>query len=170
VTPSKRLTETGVTFHRAGGRGPLDASVHAAWCSQLENEPSIRDLRNHGGDIVDPLVASTLEAHATSQLRLQQVEAGLDPLLFDAAAARALGRVPASLHRAGRTTGGRSHDAMIAAHPRADDLPLCTCIPADLAYVDGLDLQPVPHPDRDFRTYGTRQVVGILKARAAPMS
>jgi predicted nucleic acid-binding protein len=37
---------------------------------------------------------------------------------------------------------------MIAAVALANDLPLFTCNPADFAYVDDLDLRPVPHPDR----------------------
>ncbi len=50
---------------------------------------------------VGPLVATTSSEQATRQLRLQQVEADFDPLPFDAAAARAFGRVAASLHLAG---------------------------------------------------------------------
>ena len=97
---------------------------------------------------VGPLVASNPGEQATRQLRLQQAEADFDPLPFDAAAARAFGRVAASLNRAGRKTGARSYDAMIAAVALANDLPLFTCNPADFAYVDDLDLRPVPHPDR----------------------
>jgi len=97
---------------------------------------------------VGPLVASDPEAQATRQLRLQQAEADFDPLPFDAAAARAFGRVAASLHRAGRKAGARSYDAMIAAVALANDLPLFTCNPADFAHIDGLDLRSVPHPDQ----------------------
>lgn len=97
---------------------------------------------------VGPLVASVPTEQATRQLRLQQAEADFDPLPFDAAAARAFGRVAASLHRAGRKTRARSYDAMIAAVALANDLPLFTCNPGDFAHIDGLDLRTVPHPDR----------------------
>ncbi len=97
---------------------------------------------------VGPLVASTPGEQATRQLRLQQAEADFDPLPFDAAAARAFGRVAASLHRAGRKTGARSYDAMIAAIAMSNELPLFTCNPGDFAHIDGLDLKPVPHPDQ----------------------
>lgn len=97
---------------------------------------------------VGPLVATVPAERATRQLRLQQAEADFDPLPFDAAAARAFGRVAASLHRAGRKTGARSYDAMIAAVALANDLPLFTCNPADFEHIDGLDLRSVPHPDQ----------------------
>jgi tRNA(fMet)-specific endonuclease VapC len=97
---------------------------------------------------VGPLVASGPAEQATRQLRLQQAEADFDPLPFDAAAARAFGRVAASLHRAGRKTGARSYDAMIAAVALANDLPLFTCNRDDFAYIDDLDLRTVPHPDK----------------------
>jgi predicted nucleic acid-binding protein len=95
---------------------------------------------------VGPLVAADPSERATRQLRLQQAEADFDPLPFDAAAARAFGPVAASLHRAGRKTGARSYDAMIAAVALANDLPLFTCNPADFEHIDGLDLRSVPHP------------------------
>lgn len=97
---------------------------------------------------IGPLVASTPGEQATRQLRLQQAEADFDPLPFDAAAARAFGRVAASLYSAGRKTGARSYDAMIAAVAISNDLPLFTCNPDDFAHIDGLDLRPVPHPER----------------------
>jgi hypothetical protein len=103
---------------------------------------------------VGPLVAADPGERATRQLRLQQAEADFDPLPFDAAAARAFGRVAASLHRAGRKTGARSYDAMIAAVSLANDLPLFTCNPADFEHIDGLDLRSVPHPDQTSGTEG----------------
>jgi tRNA(fMet)-specific endonuclease VapC len=101
---------------------------------------------------VGPLVATDPGERATRQHRLQQAEADFDPLPFDAAAARAFGRVTASLHRAGRQTGARSYDAMIAAVALANDLPLFTCNPADFEHIDGLDLRSVPHPDQTLGT------------------
>lgn len=75
--------------------------------------------------------------------RLRQIS---DPLPFDAAAARAFGRVAASLRRAGRKTAARAYDAMIAATAIANDLPLYTCNPDDFQGIDDLKLVPVPIP------------------------
>jgi tRNA(fMet)-specific endonuclease VapC len=59
---------------------------------------------------VGPLVATHEQERSVRQAWLQQVEADLDPLPFDAAAARAFGRVSASLQRAGRKTTARAYD------------------------------------------------------------
>ncbi len=96
---------------------------------------------------VGPLVAADPAEQATRQARLQQAEADFEPLPFDVAAARAFGRVAASLHRAGRKARAWAYDAMIAATAIANDMPLYTCNPADFDDIDGLDLRPVPHPD-----------------------
>jgi hypothetical protein len=82
----------------------------------------------------------------TRQAHVQQAEADFDPLPFDAAAARAFGRVAASLRPAGRKTAARAYDAMIAATAIANELPLYTCNPSDFAGIDGLAVVPVPHP------------------------
>ncbi len=95
-----------------------------------------------------PLVATEPAERATRQVRLQQAEADFDPLPLDVAAARTFGRVAVSLHRAGRKTGVRSYDAMIAAVALANDLPLFMCNPANFEHIDGLDLRSVPHPDQ----------------------
>lgn len=97
---------------------------------------------------VGPLVTADATERATRQARLQQVETDFYPLPFDAAAARAFGRVAASLRQAGRKTNARAYDAMIAAIAISNDLPLYTCNPADFEHIDGLDLRPVPHPDQ----------------------
>jgi len=94
-----------------------------------------------------PLVAGDPGEQAVRQARLQQAEADFDPLPFDAAAARAFGRVAASLHRAGRKGHARAYDAMIAATAISNDIPLYTCNPADFRHIDELDLRPIPHPD-----------------------
>jgi len=54
---------------------------------------------------VGPLVATDERERAARQAHLQQAEADFDPLPFDAAAARAFGRVALSLRRAGRKPG-----------------------------------------------------------------
>lgn len=96
---------------------------------------------------VGPLVAASKEEAAARQAHLQQAEADFDPLPFDAAAARAFGRVAAGLRRAGRTPAARSYDAMIAAIAVANDLPIHTYNPSDFAGIDGITVVPVPHPD-----------------------
>jgi predicted nucleic acid-binding protein len=95
---------------------------------------------------VGPLIASGHRERAARQAHLQQAEADFDPLPFDARAARAFGRVAASLRRSGRKRSARSYDAMIAAIAIANNLPLYTCNPADFAGIDGLVVVPVPVP------------------------
>lgn len=96
---------------------------------------------------VGPLVASTDDERIARQAHLQQAEADFDPIPFDAAAARAFGRVAASLRRSGRKPAARAYDAMIAAIALANELPLYTCNPDGFAGIDGLSLVAVPHPD-----------------------
>ena len=96
---------------------------------------------------VGPLVAATDQERAARQAHVQQAEADFDPLPFDAAAARAFGRVAASLRRAGRKPSARTYDAMIAAIALANDLPVYTCNPADFTGIDGLVVVAVPVPD-----------------------
>jgi hypothetical protein len=96
---------------------------------------------------VGPLVASTDAERAARQAHLQQAEADFDPLPFDAPAARAFGRVAASLRRAGRKVNARAYDAMIAATALANGLPIYTCNPNDFAGIEGLEVVPVPLPE-----------------------
>jgi tRNA(fMet)-specific endonuclease VapC len=95
---------------------------------------------------VGPLVASSDEERAARQAHVQQAEADFDPLPFDAAAARAFGRVAASLRTAGRKTSARAYDAMIAAIALTHALPIYTCNPDDFAGIDGVEVVPVPAP------------------------
>ncbi|MHB8463250.1 MAG: PIN domain-containing protein [Acidimicrobiales bacterium] len=96
---------------------------------------------------VGPLVAADDAERAARQIRLQEVEAAFEPLPFDAAAARAFGRVAASLRRSGRKPGARAFDALLAATAVANDLPVYTCNPKDFAGIDDLTVVPIPHPD-----------------------
>jgi predicted nucleic acid-binding protein len=93
-----------------------------------------------------PLVASTDTERAARQAHLQQAEADFDPLPFDAQAARAFGRVAASLRRAGRKVNARAYDAMIAATALANDLPVYTCNPNDFIGIEGLEVVIVSLP------------------------
>lgn len=97
---------------------------------------------------VGPLVASTDEERAARQAHVQQAEADFDPLPFDAPAARAFGRVAASLRKAGRKPAARAYDAMIAATAISKNLPVYTCNPTDFASIDGLTVISVPVPGR----------------------
>ncbi len=92
---------------------------------------------------VGPLTAADDRERATRQARLQQVEADFDPLPFDAAAARAFGRVAASLRAAGRKPTSRGFDALIAAVALAHGLPVCTANPSDFDGIDGLTVVAV---------------------------
>lgn len=96
---------------------------------------------------VGPLVADDERERAARQARLQQTESDFDPLPFDVAAARAFGRVAASLRRSGRKTTARSYDAMIAAAALAHDLPVYTCNPSDFAGIDDLQVVAVSVPE-----------------------
>lgn len=96
---------------------------------------------------VGPLVAEVDSERAARQAHLQQAEADFVPLPFDAGAARAFGRVAASLRRAGRKAAARTYDAMIAATALANDLPVYTCNPDDFSGIEGLEVIAVPMPE-----------------------
>jgi hypothetical protein len=96
---------------------------------------------------VGPLVTDEESERMARQAHLQQAEADFDALPFDSGAARALGRVAASLRRSGRNSSARSYDAMIAAIAIANDLPVYTCNPADFRGIDGLEIVAVAVPE-----------------------
>lgn len=95
---------------------------------------------------VGPHVASTDEERAARQAHLQQAESDFETIPFDAPAARAFGRVAASLRSSGRKPAARAYDALIAATAIAAAIPLYTCNPDDFEGIEGLDLRPVPRP------------------------
>ena len=95
---------------------------------------------------VGPLVATGRERELR-QAVLQQAESDFAPLPFDAEAARAFGRIAASLRRSGRKPAARAYDAMLAAIAVANGLPLYTCNPQDFTGIDGLLVVAVPHPE-----------------------
>jgi tRNA(fMet)-specific endonuclease VapC len=141
------VTET----HVQRGRGVLDTSTvvmlpHVTDATLLPAEPLITAV-TLAELSVGPLVASTEAERAARQAHLQQAEADFDPLPFDAAAARAFGRVAASLRRTGRKVKARAYDAMIAATALANGLPIYTCNPSDFAGIEGLDVVAVPLPE-----------------------
>jgi tRNA(fMet)-specific endonuclease VapC len=95
---------------------------------------------------VGPLVAQSDEERFARQLHLQQAEADFDPIPFDARAARAFGRIAASLRLAGRKSRARAYDAMIGATALAHGLPVFTCNPDDFSKMAELEVIEVPIP------------------------
>ena len=108
----------------------------------LPTEPSITAI-TLAELSVGPLVARTVPERSARQAHLQQAEADFEPIPFDAAAARAFGRVSASLRSSGRKPAARAYDALIAAVAISRDLPVYTANPADFAGIDDLDVHVV---------------------------
>ena len=75
---------------------------------------------------------------ARRQDRLQWAAAMWEPLPFDAAAARAYGRIFAATRAAGRTSRTRVADLLIAATAAARGLSLYTRNPGDFIGLDGI--------------------------------
>ena len=96
---------------------------------------------------VGPHVAQSPTERAARQAHLQQAEADFEAIPFGPAAARAFGRVAASLRSSGRKPAARAYDALIAASALAENVPIFTCNPADFAGIEGLEVRPVAHPD-----------------------
>jgi tRNA(fMet)-specific endonuclease VapC len=98
---------------------------------------------------VGPLVAASEAEIAARQEHLERAQADFDALPFDADAARAFGRVAASLRHSGRKRAARGFDALIAATAISNAVPLYTCNPSDFAGISELDLVALPHPDHN---------------------
>lgn len=97
---------------------------------------------------VGPVVASDPEVAAVRAAEIDFAFSSFPTIPFDVAAARAYGHVAGALRAAGRKAASRTTDALIAAVALANGLPLYTCNPGDFAGIEGLDVVPVPHPDR----------------------
>jgi tRNA(fMet)-specific endonuclease VapC len=97
---------------------------------------------------VGPHVARTAKERAARQAHLQQAESDFDTVPFGPEAARAFGRVAAALRSSGRKPAARAYDALIAASALVESIPIYTCNPDDFRGIDGLEVRPVPHPDR----------------------
>jgi predicted nucleic acid-binding protein len=109
------------------GSLPLEPTIAAVTLAELAAGPHATD---------DP------EERARRQDRLQRIEALLDPLPFDAAAARAYGRVYAATRaRHRKPRGARAVDLLIAATALANDLPLYTRNPDDFDHLEAVGLQ-----------------------------
>lgn len=110
--------------------------------ASLPAEPSISTI-TLAELSVGPHVAADDRERAARQAHLQQAESDFDPLPFDAAAARAFGRVAASLRGSGRKPAARAYDALIAATAIARGLPVYTANPKDFAGIDDLVVHEV---------------------------
>lgn len=73
-----------------------------------------------------PFAALQVDERARRQDRLQRAEAAFDPLPFGVDAARAYGRIFASVREVGRQPRRRTADLLIAATALAESLPLVT--------------------------------------------
>lgn len=128
-------------------RGLLDTSVvidlDRVDASALPRELSIAAI-TLAELAAGPLATDAPVERARRQDRLQRAEATFDPLPFDVAAARAYGRIYASVVAAGRMARGRrAVDLLIAATALGAELPLYTCNPADFAALPDLEVMAV---------------------------
>jgi hypothetical protein len=123
-------------------RGLLDTSVIVD-LEQLDAADLPRELAVSAITMAElaagPHAAKDAEEGARRQDRLQRAEAAFDPLPFDVDAARAYGRVFASVVNAGRKArGARAVDLLIAATALAAGLPLYTRNGDDFDALDDL--------------------------------
>ena len=128
----------------AVARGLLDTSVVIALdevpADQLPEEPAISAI-TMAELAAGPHATDDDDERARRQDRLQAIESLLDPLPFDAAAARAYGRVSAATRALGRKPrGARAVDLLIASVALANALPLFTRNPEDFEHLRGLGL------------------------------
>ena len=114
--------------------------------AELPDEPTISAI-TLAELSVGPLIADSDEEREARQAHLQQAEADFDPIPFDDDAARAFGRVAASIRRSGRKRAARAFDALIAATALARGLAVFTCNPDDFAGIDELEVVALAHPD-----------------------
>ncbi len=140
------MTDTAST---QAAQGLLDTSVVIALgrvpSDALPLEPTIAAV-TLAELAAGPHATDDAEERARRQDRLQRIEALLDPLPFDAAAARAYARVYAATRsRERKPRGARAVDLLIAATALANDLPLFTRNPTDFDHLEavGLKVHPV---------------------------
>lgn len=126
-------------------RGLLDTSVVIALeqlaPEVLPEEPAISAV-TMAELAAGPHATDDPDERARRQDRLQRVELILDPLPFDAAAARAYGRVYAATRAQSRKPrGARAVDLLIASVALAHGLPLFTRNPADFEHLVSIGLE-----------------------------
>ncbi|MCV7092971.1 type II toxin-antitoxin system VapC family toxin [Mycobacterium interjectum] len=122
--------------------GLLDTSVVVDWhdpavVAALPDEFAISAITAAELASGPQLAANAVEA-AKRQARLQEVESVLEPIPFDAAAARSYGLVVAAVVREGRKPRSRFADLLIAATAHASRLDLYTRNGDDFAGLEGL--------------------------------
>ncbi len=122
--------------------GLLDTSVVVDWhdpavVAALPDEMAISAITVAELASGPHLAANAVEA-AKRQARLQEVESVLEPIPFDAAAARSYGLVVAAVVREGRKPRSRFADLLIAATAHANRLDLYTRNGDDFAGLEGL--------------------------------
>ena len=122
--------------------GLLDTSVVVDWhdpmvVASLPDEMAISAI-TAAELAAGPHLATTTDEAARRQARLQEVEAKLEPLAFDAAAARSYGLVVAAVAREGRKHRSRFADLLIAATAHANGLALYTRNGDDFAGLEDL--------------------------------
>jgi predicted nucleic acid-binding protein len=122
--------------------GLLDTSVVVDWhdptvIAALPDEMAISAITAAELAVGPHLATSPVEA-AKRQARLQEVESMLEPIPFDAAAARSYGLVVAAVVREGRKPRSRFADLLIAATAHASRLDLYTRNGDDFTGLEGL--------------------------------
>jgi predicted nucleic acid-binding protein len=122
--------------------GLLDTSVIVDWhdpavIAGLPDEMAISVITAAELAAGPHLAADPVEA-AKRQARLQEVESALEPIPFDAAAARSYGLVVAAVVREGRKPRSRFADLLIAATAHASRLDLYTRNGEDFTGLQGL--------------------------------
>lgn len=125
-------------------RGLLDTSVIIAF-EQISPEALPEESTISAVTLAElaagPHATDDPEERSRRQDRLQRIEAVMDPLPFDAAAARAYGRVYAATRaHACKPRGARAVDLLIAATALANDLPLVTRNPTDFDHLVAIGL------------------------------
>lgn len=138
------LLDTNIMILR-GGIDPaeLPAEVAISAVTLAELSAGVHQVRSAGDD-------GDYHEHAERARRLdvlQRAESEFEPIPFDAEAARIYGRLAAAVIAAGRKPRRRIADLMIASIAIAEDLPLFTTNPDDLAGLeDLLAVVPVTRP------------------------
>jgi hypothetical protein len=122
--------------------GLLDTSVVIDW-----HDPAVLDALPDEMAIsavtmaelaAGPHLAGTRREAALRQARLQEVEAVMEPIPLDAAAARSYGLVVAAVARKGRKPRSRFADLLIAATAHANGVELYTRNARDFAGLEDL--------------------------------
>lgn len=137
-------------------RGLLDTSVLIE-LDKLDADVLPRELAISAITLAElaagPHATSDPDERARRQERLQRAEATFEPLPFDAAAARAYGRIYTVVSAAGRKVRGRrAVDMLVAAIALAAELPLYTFNPDDFSGLAGIiDVVSLGRPEHAIR-------------------